>query len=522
MLGYTPRVYTAMVLHMSRPHKNPKTGVYYFRQKTPADLRQKFGKAEVSWTLATKVESEAIIRNAEAVLQQAKVWQSLRATPSALPHKQLMALVGEYRRQLDTMLDEEPGEVAIWDSVLKLQTAKGADPIALEKWQGKEADALLLAAGLAADAYSRSRLIDEMYKAIVEWAEFQRRRSQGDYSPDPKADRFPKVIVQTAAPTSVPEKPKIITLSSLFDLWERDHLANGKAKKTADDFRQKFESLIAFIGHDDAQRVTGEMIADWCDHLRHQENLAAKTVRDKYLSAARVVFSIGIGKRKLTDNPTKGVKVQVPKKIKTRPLGFTDAEAKQILLASLRDQSSLGEMEESNKMAIRWVPWICAYSGARVSEITQLRKEDLIEEYGIACLRITPEAGSVKTGQYRIVPLHPHLIEMGLPQFIRDHLPGPLFYSPKKVGEDTMSRAKSAGKKVGIWVREVAGVTDPKVWPNHGWRHRFKTIARDVDIPPEYSDTLTGHEDGRASSDYGETTVKALWREIQKLPRYKL
>lgn len=135
---------------MPRPYKHPKTGVFYFRQKTPADLRQKFGKAEVSWTLATKVESEAIIRNAEAVLKQAKVWQSLRATPSALPHKQIMALVGEYRRQLDTMLNEEPGEVGIWDSVLKLQTANGADPIALEKWQGKEADALLLAAGLEA------------------------------------------------------------------------------------------------------------------------------------------------------------------------------------------------------------------------------------------------------------------------------------------------------------------------------------------------------------------------------------
>jgi hypothetical protein len=47
-------------------------------------------------------------------------------------------------------------------------------------------------------------------------------------------------------------------------------------------------------------------------------------------------------------------------------------------------------------------------------------------------------------------------------------------------------------------------------------------MAREVDIDPEYSDAITGHEDGRASTEYGETTMKALWREVQKLPRYAI
>ena len=38
-----------MILAMNRPHKNPKTGVYYFRQKVPADLRKLVGKAAVGW-----------------------------------------------------------------------------------------------------------------------------------------------------------------------------------------------------------------------------------------------------------------------------------------------------------------------------------------------------------------------------------------------------------------------------------------------------------------------------------------
>jgi len=144
----------------------------------------------------------------------------------------------------------------------------------------------------------------------------------------------------------------------------------------------------------------------------------------------------------------------------------------------------------------------------------------VVEEFGVLCLRITPEAGSTKSGNYRVVPVHPHLLEMGLREFVRENQQGPLFFSADESEGAFTSKAKNAAAKVGQWLRDVAGITDKRVWPNHGWRHRLKTIAREVGIDPAYADAIQGHEDGRASSGYGEMTVKALWREIQKLPRY--
>jgi len=41
--------------------------------------------------------------------------------------------------------------------------------------------------------------------------------------------------------------------------------------------------------------------------------------------------------------------------------------------------------------ARRWVPWLSAYTGARVGEITQLRKQDVIKRDGIHAIHITPE-----------------------------------------------------------------------------------------------------------------------------------
>lgn len=36
----------------------------------------------------------------------------------------------------------------------------------------------------------------------------------------------------------------------------------------------------------------------------------------------------------------------------------------------------------------------------------------------------------------------------------------------------------------------------------------------------EIRDAIQGHEDGRAASDYGEVTIKAMWNWVRKMPYY--
>src|ERR1700730_276574 len=95
--------------------------------------------------------------------------------------------------------------------------------------------------------------------------------------------------------------------------------------------------------------------------------------------------------------------------------GFRPKEAEKILSATLAPFSDL--MTPENRAARRWVPWLCAYTGARVNEMTQLRAKDVQNLNGIWCIHITPEAGDVKTSEKRLVPLHPHLIEQGFLDF---------------------------------------------------------------------------------------------------------
>ncbi len=95
-----------------------------------------------------------------------------------------------------------------------------------------------------------------------------------------------------------------------------------------------------------------------------------------------------------------------------------------------------------------------AYSGARVNELTQLRGEDVFSRRiggdEVWVMRITPEAGRVKTRKARDVPLYPHIVEHGFIDFVKRKGSGPLFYDPRRrrVGSDANPLYQKTGERI--------------------------------------------------------------------------
>lgn len=346
-----------------------------------------------------------------------------------------------------------------------------------------------------------------------------------DYEFRPIAELRAQVAAMPKATIGATSCEKGVTITALFELWKRDHDANMRAKATAEEYKVKVGVFTKWLGHDDALAVTKGDLADFADHLRHEKGISAKTVQGKYLTCLKAIFRKGFDRDLLKENVAASARIDVPKKIVTRSKGFSDDEAKAIL--SLANRSLLPRVDGkpdkrsmANRVAGRWVPWLQCYTGARVAEITQLRKEDIIEEYGVYCLRVTPEAGSVKTGEYRLVPIHPHLVDMGFLDFVNGHKAGPLFYDPNKKRKDGKNTpAQWAGNALARWIKGELAAAWPNVQPNHAWRHRFKTLGREVEMDLHYLNVLQGHKDGTAAAGYGETTIKALYREMCKIPR---
>jgi integrase len=157
-------------------------------------------------------------------------------------------------------------------------------------------------------------------------------------------------------------------------------------------------------------------VSEWVQTLRATQ-LATPTLYNK-CSYLRAFFkwAQGAGHYPQGDNPAAGqVTYGTREKRLRRKLGFEPLSVDQLRI--IYSPESLAKLKDP----VRWGAWLGLYSGARVSEIGQLRLEDFFEEEGVPCFRITASGvgQSLKTdASERIVPLHPELVRLGLLDYV--------------------------------------------------------------------------------------------------------
>ena len=224
------------------------------------------------------------------------------------------------------------------------------------------------------------------------------------------------------------------------------------------------------------------------------------------MAVFKSIFGWATENRKLTENPVPKLKLKLGNKVHERPKGFVLKEALAILGASSAYVGVPRELPQTIA-AKRWVPWLCAYTGSRVGEMVQLRKSDIEMRGSYLVATITPEAGTVKDKKVRRVVLHSHLVELGFDAFVRSAPDGYLFVAAT-TRDDAKGRIRAVKNRLCEFVREI--VSDGRVSPNHGWRHRFQTVGGEVDASERVVNAICGHGRRDVSDDYGDRTFKAM------------
>ena len=244
-----------------------------------------------------------------------------------------------------------------------------------------------------------------------------------------------------------------VILASLLDGWAAE---KRPTEKTIYSWKRILEQLGKFVGHNDAARLTPDDLLRWKGAFV-EAGLRAKTIRDSKIAPVRAILQWGVDNRKLAANPASRIVVDVRAKAKERIRGFTDEEAALILQYAVKDLDPIR----------RWVPLLCAYSGARLSEICQLRAEDIFKQGGVWCMKFDPNAGSLKNeNSERATPLHPAITDSGFLQFVTSAGSGPLFagLSADRFG----NRGGNGTKVISRWVRGL-GLNDERLSPSHSW-----------------------------------------------------
>jgi integrase len=525
-----------MVISMARPWRHPETGAWYFRGRVPADLLDKLGgqkltvrvggadrtillRGIIKISLGTKEAGEAKVRHAAVQAQLQDRWALARKAPVALSHEEIMGLAGRAYRELIAEFRSNPGEPEGWevyqDQLLEPfehlddESDGVADPPYNPKLAMKQLtklvdlDEVVGISGVALDDRSRLKLLKEVAWARVQAAKTLERFALGDYGPDTTAERFPQWQPQGGRPAVAGRGAG--RLEDLISGWAKE---KNPRPATLDLWRTYIAEFVSFIGHDDPSAIRRQDVVAWKQKLL-DDGVSPKTINDSKLAALKAILGWAADNELLRENPAARVAVKRAKKPGERMLGFTKEEAATILLAASQQTSPV----------YRWVPLLCAASGARVAEVCQLRAEDIEQVDQHWVMHIRADAGSVKNvNSERTVPLHPSVIQAGFPEFAKRKGEGALFFDPqrRKVGAKK-PQAKIVAKNVAAWVHRLGvevGRKEHRKDPNHGWRHLFKTLGREAGVQDSVLDAITGNAPPTVGQSYGEAWLTTTARAV--------
>ena len=535
-----------MVLRMAAPVRRKTTSFLQFRKRIPADLRGRaggtplvvefpaagdepasvvnasVGKSEVVFSLRTRDPVVAKARQAIALAAVDRAFNGLRiAAPTTLSHRDATALAGDVYRAITDALGDDPqiAEGVFYGGegdALSIRT-----PEATERRVGGFTDWALARNGVVAtDAASRAKVNDAVADLIARAGATLKRNAARDYSPDMVLPTLPSFTPPKATPTANPEVPrkaasKGLTWDALIATWEKVHEARRGPLPT----RREWRALVTAFGKWSGvgpEAITEEHVRKWRDK-RLAEGVSPVTVGGSDLAKIRGIFRVAIEERVFTGaNPVQGVRVRGMSTAAANAGAFSDDAAAAILTAAKRDKTPYR----------RWVPWLCAFTGSRVSSMMNLRACDVRTVDGFTVVEISADAGPVKTRvSERLVPIHPALVADGFLEFVAERrklgAETRLFYTRRQApsGLGTYNPGRRYCDRLSAWVRSLGldvGRAHGKD-PNHAWRHWIKRHLREASVPDSVSDAITGHAPRSEGAAYGGTSLKTMADAIAKL-----
>ncbi|KQT48174.1 hypothetical protein ASG47_07325 [Devosia sp. Leaf420] len=531
-----------MVLAAARPSVHPRTGIYQFRKVVPERLRALIGKREVKISLGTKDPATARRLHAEVAARVDADWaeRELAAAmgqtpPKTLSVQEIEALAGRLYHSHMSRYGDDPVDRDYWlgklgqaQAVLMPASEPSRRPFGASfaftppsmaaRLVGGRVSEMLDLLELRIDQQSLSRLHMAATRALAQAYRELAKRASGDLSPDPDAGRFPALANMEkgrAALTPVP--------------WREVHQAYlADVKPAASSIKRQTGVLVAFfsfLGHDDMRLVSEADAERWIEH--RLTLVSPRTVRDADMAHPKTLFIWAKRKKRVGHQPFENAKVTVPDEAILRDREFDQDEAERILAATRLPRTK--NLTDEGLAARRWIPWILCYTGARVNEVSQARAEDVQERKSrngekVWCIRLTPEAGTIKNGKARWVALHPDLLDQGFIDYVKAREGRHLFYDPsrRRDGSDANPQYKKVGESLAHWVRNTVGITDTGVDPNHGWRHLFRSSLLAAGIQEQIIDRIDGHASKTVGQSYGTAWPEVMLAAISKIPAYRV
>jgi len=497
---------------------------FHLRIGVPDDIRHLWprradGSAPVDAfrsSLRTSDRNEAAAKAHRIIALHHERFDALRreAAPKTVPLTPRMAdhLVREIERRLleaDDLMTVIQGRQEVHDAA-GVRVAVDGDENALHAMASLIADKLGEASALGDLSYAeeaarvelrdlgivvdltstpaRMALIRMQRAATAAWRAIA-ARALGEPVETPESLPFPREAVVEAV-KSAPDSAK--TLRDVVPLWREHTNATADAIRRMEKALALFEEAVGTVPLRSLEKSHG---AAFVRFLKDSEarGFAPKTAHNH---ASNITALMNIAEREdlIERNPFGLVIDKTAGSEKRQPWDREDLEAmfKSTLFSSTipRDYPTWRAVAPQDGRALLL---LLAHTGARIGEVAQLRGEDFVIKNGIAAIRITAEAGVLKTeASERVVPLADHLLK---DPWFAAWLEG----ARKTDGSALPSltgRSTTPGDIAGRWFRafrETAGLPTGRLNGAHRFRHWIRTALAEQHVAVEVADQITGH-----------------------------
>lgn len=507
-----------MGLAMASPYRHPKTGIFWYRRRTPADLRQARDRlaelgikvpAEVKHTLRTHEPSEAKRRFTTANGRQEERWQAWRKVrdegPRKLSQKEVFALSAAIGRRFRGYWSDNPGDLERRTLMMDKLAEIAAAPRPHEAASFEHLLRVILPklGYEAVDRRSLAALVSQYMKDAPNMAGDLAAMADGDYSEPAWSKNRPILDNRSSS----------LSFAALLDDWRLDAKPKPSTVRT---YTVRLAGFRALLGHEDAARVTRADVQAWKERMLKAGKLTVATINDN-LAALSALLAWAVRNGRLNGNPAENIRAGRKAMVRERPPRRDyEAHEKQAVLAAARREAGF----------LRWAPFIAAALGTRVGEIAQLRRSDVRhDDQGQWTVTFDEGAGSTKSlASNRTVPLpRPLIDDEGFGAYVaavKGERLFPELYRQQRDGTAATpeSVSKRAANKMSKFVRGKVGIADTTIGPTHSWRHSFVTEARDHGVETELREAIIGHAAKGIAGRYGRRTVAAMRRELDKLP----
>jgi len=270
-------------------------------EEEPVLVSAKIGDL-VKFSLRTRDLNVAKAREAVARSELHKLFNAVGRGPTTITYRQMVGLAGIVYRLFAETFGENPGKPEKWaawkafnraagegritsapsvqakpfDEVEAAENRFGADLTTginslprtetvegLESRFGEITNWVLAHHDLEVGEETRKSLLIEVYRAAQDAGWRLKRNAEGDYSPDPKQERFPPF-----------EKQPQLTLSELFERWKSEV---KPAPSTLMTWQGVLNNLKAHLGHENVRMITDADVIRWKDYLVAR-GLKSKTI----------------------------------------------------------------------------------------------------------------------------------------------------------------------------------------------------------------------------------------------------